>query len=378
MPGAESPRVAESTRRSGPAAAVSAVSNELSPVPRPAWGDAHPPFVPAWWLRNRHLQTLWGKLARRRPALPTRIERWTTPDGDFVDLLRLDPAARGGPAADEAPRVLLLHGLEGSPRSHYVGGIFEQCRRRGWGADLLVFRSCGAEPNRERRFYHSGETTDAAFVLERLVAERPAAPRALVGISLGGNVLLKLLGERGADLPRTVRAAAAVSVPFDLGRGSRFIGRGFARVYEGFFLRTLRRKAHEKLGRYPGLFDPRALERARSLWDYDDAVTAPVHGFESAEDYYARSSSLGYLAGIRLPTLLVSAADDPFLPAPVLDEVRAIARRTPALELAFASAGGHVGFVAGALPWRPRYWAEERVASFLATHLGCGVPDASG
>jgi hypothetical protein len=320
-------------------------------------------------------------------VLPTRRERWDTPDGDFVDLVRLDPVARDDGAADAArtPRILLLHGLEGSPRSHYVGGILEQCRRRGWGADLLVFRSCGEEPNRQRRFYHSGETTDAAFVLERLVAEAPDAPRALVGVSLGGNVLLKLLGERGADLPGSVRAAAAVSVPFDLARGSRYINRGFARVYEGFFLRSLRRKAHEKLGRYPELFDREALERARSIWDYDDAVTAPVHGFESADDYYARSSSLGYLAGIRLPTLLVSAYDDPFLPAVVLEEVRAIARGNPSLELEFVPTGGHVGFVTGSAPWRAAYWAEERVADFVAARLAStplrasrGAPAAAG
>lgn len=327
-----------------------------------------PPFSPAWWLRNRHLQTLWGKLARRRPALPTRTVRWETPDGDFVDLLRMDPAPRRA-SARPAPRVLLLHGLEGSPRSHYVTGIFEECRRRGWGADLLVFRSCGAEPNRERRFYHSGDTTDASFVLERLVAEDPDAPRGLVGVSLGGNVLLKLLGERGRDLPSSVRAAAAVSAPFDLARGCRSIDRGFARVYQGFFLRTLRRKAREKLGRYPGLFDESALDRVRSLWDYDDAVTAPVHGFASAADYYARSSSLGFLERIRLPTLLLNAADDPFLPAEVLDEVRLIARSTPALELEFVPSGGHVGFVGGDAPWRPVYWGERRVADFLAARL---------
>ena len=328
-------------------------------------------FTPAWWLRNRHLQTLWGKLARRRPDLPTRTVRWETPDGDFVDLVRMDPEPRDRASAP-APRILLLHGLEGSPRSHYVGGIFAECRRRGWGADLLVFRSCGPEPNRGRRFYHSGETTDAAFVLERLLAENPLAPRGLVGVSLGGNVLLKLLGERGEDLPASVRAAAAVSVPYDLARGCRSIDQGFARVYQGSFLRSLRRKAREKLGRYPGLFDEGALDCVRSLWDYDDAVTAPVHGFESAEDYYARSSSLGFLERIRLPTLLVSAVDDPFLPAEVLDEVRAIARGTPALELEFVPSGGHVGFVGGRVPWRAVYWAERRVADFLAPRLEAG------
>ena len=335
-------------------------------APRRPLAAERPAFRAPWWLRNRHLQTLWGKLARRPAPLPTRRERWEMPDGDFVDLVRMDAPRDAGA---DAPRVLVLHGLEGSPRSHYVAGLFAECRRRGWGAELLVFRSCGGEPNRASRMYHSGETTDLAAVLERLVAERPAVPRALVGVSLGGNVLLKFLGERGVDLPAPLRAAAAVSAPFDLGRGCAYIDRGFSRVYQRVFLRSLRRKALEKLGRYPGLFDAGALARARSLWDFDDAVTAPVHGFASAEDYYRRSSALGFLAGIRLPTLLLNAVDDPFLPAAVLDEVRAIAGRTPALELEFTSRGGHVGFVAGGVPWRPFYYGEWRVGDFLARRL---------
>ena len=320
------------------------------------------PFRAAWWLPGPHAQTLWGKFARP-PRVPTRLERWATPDDDFVEVHRLDAPADAPP---DVPRLVILHGLEGGVRSHYVGGFLEQARRRGWGADLLVFRSCGTEPNRARRFYHSGETEDLALVLERVHAAHPASPLLLAGVSLGGNVLLKLLGERDDRLPPTVRAAAAVSVPYDLGRGARHISRGFSRVYERHFLRSLRRKATEKLARYPDLYAEARLAAIRTLWDFDDAVTAPVHGFASADDYYTRSSSLRFLHGIRRPTLLLSAVDDPFLPADVLDEVRREAAGNPALELEFVPHGGHVGFVGGPVPWRPVYWAEERAAEHLA------------
>ena len=321
---------------------------------------APPTFRPAWWARGAHLQTIYGKLFRRVPRAPTRLERWDTPDGDFVDLVRL------APAAEDRPHFLLLHGLEGGTRSHYAQGLFGEARRLGWGMDLLLHRSCGPEPNRLRRFYHSGETGDLAFVLDRLVAERPRAPLGLCGVSLGGNVLLKYLGERGERVPVAVRGAVAISVPYDLARGSRHVSRGFGRVYETHFLRSLRRKVEAKRARFPDLPDAERLRRSRTLWDFDDVFTAPVHGFRDAEDYYARSSSLGYLAGVRVPTLLLSAADDPFLPPEVLDEVRAAARENPALEAEFSPRGGHAGFVSGRVPWRPEFWAERRTAEFLA------------
>jgi predicted alpha/beta-fold hydrolase len=320
-------------------------------------------YHPAWWIPGPHLRTLWGKLFRRPTPVATRGERWETPDGDFVDLQRLDP-----PSPDR-PRLLLLHGLEGSPRSHYVGGLFAEARRREWGMDLLVFRSCGTEPNRARRFYHSGETTDLAFVLDRLLATHRDAPILLAGVSLGGNVLLKFLGEQGAALTDRVRGAATISVPYDLGRGSRHISRGFSRVYERHFLRSLRRKAIAKLEHYPDLVDRDTLGSVRSLYDFDDILTAPVHGFANADDYYTRSSAIAWVDRITLPTLLLSAADDPFLPREVLDEVRAIGRHTRALTIEFVEHGGHVGFVSGHLPWRPHYYAEWRACDFLSRCL---------
>lgn len=290
------------------------------------------------------------------------MERWDTPDGDFVDIWRLD-----GPI--NAPRLLLLHGLEGTIRSHYVAGFFGEAQRRGWSADLLIFRGCGSEPNRAPRFYHSGDTTDTAFVLERLIREAPDAPIVVAGVSLGGNVMLKLLGEWSGAAPREIVAAAAISVPFDLERGARYISQGFSRIYDWHFLRTLRAKAREKLSRFPDLFDRSRLDAARSIFEFDDAVTAPVHGFSNAHDYYWQSSSVRWLHRIRVDTFLLSAVDDPFLPSSVLDKVRNIARENPRLQLEFTPHGGHVGFVAGGWPGRPVYYGEWRACEFLSRAL---------
>ena len=323
-------------------------------------------YTPAWWVPGAHLQTLWGKLVRRPPRVPTRVERWHTPDGDELELRRLDAS----PGRDRAtPRLLILHGLEGTIRSHYVLGLLDQARRRGWAADVLIFRGCNGRLPRARRFYHSGETTDVDLVVRRLVHEHPGQPIVAVGVSLGGNVLLKWLGERGDDLPTELRAAAAVSVPYDLERGSRQIERGFSRIYTAHFLRTLRQKALAKLAEEPELFEEAPLRAARTLTDFDDAVTAPVHGFASAHDYYTRSSARHFLGGIRRPTLLLSAYDDPFLPREVLDDVAVVAARNWYLTVEFHSRGGHVGFVSGRVPWRPVYYAEARVIDYLEGEL---------
>jgi hypothetical protein len=279
-------------------------------------------------------------------------------DGDNIELHHL-------PASVRAPRILLLHGLEGSPRSHYVGGILAHAAARGWGATLLVFRGCGTEPNVARRFYHSGETEDTGHVFATLSARWPESKWCLAGVSLGGNVLMKWLGERGDAVDRRIRAAAAVSTPFDLEAGSRFLSRGFARVYDRSFLESLRRKALAKLSRYPNLFDRASLERARTVYEFDDAVTGPVHGFASAHDYYEKSSSLRFLSAIRVPTLLLSSADDPFLPREVLARAASAAATNPALTVEFHRFGGHVGFVGGSRPWKPFYYAEWRCFQFF-------------
>lgn len=323
-------------------------------------------YTPAWWVPGAHLQTLWGKLVRRPPHVLTRVERWTTPDGDTLEMRRLDASVGATP---DAPRLLILHGLEGTIRSHYVRGLLDQARRRGWAADVLIFRGCNGEIPQAPRFYHSGETTDLDFVVRRLIAAHPRQPLVAVGVSLGGNVLLKWLGERGDNVPPEFRAAAAVSVPYDLERGSRQLERGFSRVYAFLFLRTLRRKALAKLAVQPGLFAEHRLRSARTLAEFDDAVTAPVHGFAGATDYYTRSSSRHFLADIRRPTLLLSAYDDPFLPASVLYDVSMVALNNRQLTVEFHDRGGHAGFVSGSVPWRPVFFAERRVLEYLATRI---------
>ena len=312
---------------------------------------------------------MWGRFARRRPRVPTTRECLESRDGDTLELHHL----AGEPGA---PHVLLLHGLEGSPRSHYVGGVLSLAYARGWGASLLVFRGCGSEANRARRFYHSGETEDLAFAFAQLSSRWAERLWFAVGVSLGGNVLLKWLGESASAIGSRIRAAAAISVPFDLEAGARHIAKGFARVYDRSFLRSLRRKAVAKLARYPDLFDRPKLARARTVYDFDDAVTAPVHGFASAHDYYEKSSSMRFLADIRVPTLLLSSSDDPFLPREVLQRARQTAAANPALIVEFHEAGGHVGFVAGSWPWRPVYYAEQRVFRFFEEAMERGSPNS--
>lgn len=317
-------------------------------------------YRPAWWLPGGHSQTIWGRFTRRRPRLPLRRETLRAEDGDELELHILD-------AADEAPRVLVLHGLEGTIRSHYLAPMFENAAARGWGAVLMMHRGCGDTPNLARRFYHSGETSDVGLVYSTFATRYPRSPWALAGVSLGGNVLLKWLGELGDAVDERIRGAATISVPFDLERGARQISGSLLGVYDRAFLGSLRRKALTKLERYPDLFDRERLVRARNIFEFDDCVTAPVHGFRDARDYYSQSSSIGYLPRIRVPTFLLSAIDDPFLPASVLDEVRAIASASAFLHLEVTARGGHVGFVEGRVPWRARYYAEARAFRFLDT-----------
>ncbi len=319
-------------------------------------------FRSAWWLTNPHLQTLWGKFLRRAPVQATSLERLDTPDGDFLDLHHLE-----GP--DGAPVLLLLHGLEGGIHSHYIQGLLGQAKSRGWKATVLIFRSCGPEMNVTRRSYHSGETTDLDLVVGHLSKRYPSSPLILAGDSLGGNVLLKYLGEQGAEVSSRIRGAVAISVPFDLGKASRHIGKGFARIYQRHFLRSLRWKALQKLGQYPDLVPREKLGSALTLFDFDDVFTAPVHGFDGADDYYGRSSSLHWLDRVSVDTLLLSAVDDPFLPAQVLGDVQRNAATNPCIEIEFTPRGGHVGFVGGTTPFTPRYYLETRTCDFLAQRL---------
>ena len=285
----------------------------------------------------------------------------TTRDGDFVDLDWLD-----APSAD-APLLLLLHGLEGSCRSHYVGGMLDLARARGWSGVVLNFRSCSGEPNRLPRFYHSGDTDDLDEVVRLLTTRELVRPIVAAGVSLGGNVLLKWLGEQGEATPSALAAAVAISVPFDLEQCARTLDRGFQKwVYTASFMRTFKQKVRAKVRAHGAFVDLGAVRRARTFAAYDRVVTAPLHGFSDEVDYWRRASCGPYLAHVRRPTLLISAIDDPFVPPAALPDPAAL---PPNVVLEVTERGGHVGFVEGP-PWRSTSWAERRAVEFLAAVLG--------
>jgi uncharacterized protein len=317
-------------------------------------------FKPAWWLPGPHLPTIWGKMGRRRAPVHDRLERIATPDGDHLTLVRMGTISKG------VPHLLILHGLEGKITAKYAHGLLEQARRIGWSGDMLMFRSCDGEVNTARRLYHSGETTDLDLVVRWLIAQHPDVRLGLCGVSLGGNVLLKWLGELGTRVPPQVTRAAAVSVPYDLEAGARLMEHGFSRVYVRHFLATLVVKTARKLEAYPDLCDATKLRAARTFFEFDDAVTGPVHGFGGAHDYYRRSSSIHFIRDVRVPTLLMNARNDPFLPPSVLETVRESAGENPQLFIEFPATGGHVGWVTGQ-PWSARYFMEERVVEWLST-----------
>ncbi len=321
-------------------------------------------FTPPFWLRNPHAQTIWGRLTRPRQLLPLRREILTTPDDDDLIVDHLD---------GRELRFVLLHGLEGSSNSVYMQGLLSIIRRHGFAATAMNYRSCALDArgrfimNRQPRLYHSGETTDFDFLVQSLPADLPLVA---IGSSLGGNVLLKWLGEHPDQ--RRVLAAATMSVPYDLEAGSRHLDTPWGRFYVSQFVRTLSRKAKSVIERFGthNIDLPRAT-RARTFYEFDEAATAPLHGFTGAEDYWRRSSSIAFVDRITTPTLCISAEDDPFLPREVLGRVRA--RASPAITFEITGCGGHTGFVGG-LPWRCEYWAEERLVSWLVDATAGRVP----
>jgi len=297
-----------------------------------------------WWLPGGHLQTLFAALAPA-PRLAYRRERWETPDGDFIDL---DWAGQDENAA--GPVLALFHGLEGSSASPYARAIAAQALALGWRCVVPHFRGCSGELNRLPRAYHSGDSAEIDWILRRLGATHA------VGISLGGNALLKLLGEKGAETG--LQKAVAISAPLDLAAAGRALDAGLSReIYTRTFLRTLKKKTFEKIRRQQIAVDAQRLRRARTFWEFDDTVTAPLHGFRGADDYWARASSGPWLARIRVPTLVLNARNDPFMPASALDAIRNV---PPNVVLEFPRSGGHAGF-----PGRNR-WLARRVLDFLS------------
>ena len=316
-----------------------------------------------WWLKTAHLQTVYPALFRKPgKTLKTRRERLTTPDNDFIDI---DFCGEGC-----SPLVILLHGLTGSSQSGYIKGLQTVFWQQGWRSAALNFRGCSGEPNQLARCYHSGDTEDIDCLYRMLRQREPETPLAAVGFSLGGNVLLKWLGEQGDSV--TLSAAVAVSVPLVLNICATKLDTGFSKIYRDRLLLELKDYLdsklnylieighHEEAQKIKQLGD---LSLVKSFWQYDDRVVARLHGFEDVHDYYRRSSSRQYLKAIEVPTLLIQAFDDPFMTPAVLPQSSELSSN---VVLEITKGGGHVGFVEGGNPMKPGYWLERRIPLFLA------------
>ncbi len=290
-----------------------------------------------WWLPGAHAQTIVPARLWRAPQVCYRRERWEAPDGDFIDA----DFAPAEPSDPDAPLLVLFHGLEGSSASHYARVLMHECSRRNWRGIVAHFRGCSGPANRLPRAYHSGDSDEIDWIVRTLARRWPGARRHAVGISLGGNALAKWAGERGAQA-QILTALATVSAPFDLAAGGAALGHGFNRAYTRMFLGSLRVKALDMVRRFPGLADPARIRASATLAEFDDAFTAPVHGFDGVWDYWHRASAKPWLAHIEVPTLALNARNDPFVPEhslPGADQVSAqVVRETPL-------SGGHVGFL---------------------------------
>jgi uncharacterized protein len=304
------------------------------------------PYAAPWWLPGGNVQTLWAALVAKRhggAAPQWRRERWSTPDGDFVDV---DTTTQ--PVAPDAPLLVLFHGLEGSSASQYAVAFADFAAREGLLLAVPHFRGCSGELNLAPRAYHSGDFQEIDWMLQRFAALHPGRPLLAAGVSLGGNALLRWAGEMGASASRTVRAVAAVCSPLDLAAGGHAIGRGFNRlVYTRMFLNSMVPKALKKLEQHPGLFDREALVAARDLYQFDNLFTAPLHGFRDTDDYWARASAKPVLPDIRVPALALNARNDPFVPAASLPSS---AEAGSHVTLWQPAQGGHVGFPASLSP----------------------------
>ncbi len=331
-------------------------ASSTDPLAPPAPFDYRPPA----WMRGPHLQTVWPALSvRAAPRIRYRRERWQTPDHDFIDLDWTTDTSAGPPG--DGPLVVLFHGLEGSAESHYARALMAEVAAAGWRGVVVHWRGCGGEPNLLARSYHSGDSDEIDWIVRRL------EPDFVAGVSLGANALLKWLGTPGS-WTRTVRAAAGVSAPQDLEASARALSRGVNRFYCEHFFATMKRKSILKLDRFPDLYDRRKVLEARTFFDFDDVVTAPLHGFKGAADYWTRSSCKQFLRHIAVPTLVLNARNDPFLPESALATTWQVSEP---VTLEYPAEGGHVGFVDRRLgtSWLPR-----RLMAFFEQHLEAPMP----
>ncbi|RJG05213.1 alpha/beta fold hydrolase [Noviherbaspirillum cavernae] len=306
------------------------------------------------WLPGGHLQTIFPATCITKPHVAYRRERWNTPDGDFIDIDFVD----GKP---DQPFIVLFHGLEGSSDSHYARALMAHIASLGWSGAVPHFRGCSGELNHAPRFYHSGDAAELNWIIRRLAAEHKARSPArfyAAGVSLGGNALLRWLGESQHEA-RIVDAACAISAPLDLAAGGAALSRGLNRIYTRVFLQTLKPKCLQKLTQFPRLFDRDTMLCARNLYEFDNIVTAPLHGYRDTDDYWNRASAKHVLPDIMVPTLVLNARNDPFLPAQHLPRE---ASRFVTLE--YPEHGGHVGFAVGSMPGRIN-WLPLRIQQFL-------------
>jgi len=317
------------------------------------------PYIAPAWLKSGHLQTIIPATMLSKPAVLYRRERWICPDQDFIDLDFVDGAAN-------APLLVLFHGLEGSSDSHYARALMSAVQQRGWSGVVVHFRGCSGQLNQAPRFYHSGDSAEINWILRRLyqnLTDNLTDKLLFVcGVSLGGNALLRWLGEQQTQA-NFIRAACAISAPLDLSQGGAALGRGLNRLYTKVFLRTLKPKCLKKLSQFPGLFHREHMLAANNLYEFDNIVTAPLHGYRNTTDYWDRASAKHVLNDITLPTLILNAKNDPFLPSQHLPNHAAAC-----VTLDYPDHGGHVGFASGNWP-ASNDWLPARILHFFDQQL---------
>lgn len=315
-------------------------------------------FQPPWWARNKHVQTIYPRFFQRRKPLSTRIERVDLPDGDFVNLLWAEAKSSFNPKG----LMILFHGLEGSIHSHYANDFMAQCLSKGWQPVLMHFRGCGGVLNLTTRAYHSGETEDAIFVLEKLKDKFPNIPRLATGFSLGGNMLLKLLGENPHQ--SLLKAAVAISAPLKLDECAKSINQGFSQFYQKYLLKSMRNTLVAKMQSIDYTkamhLEQDQVDSITTFREFDEKVTAPIHGFSSVDHYYRQCSAIGYLKSIETPTLVLHSKDDPFMNEKVVPTSEQLSDQ---VTFELSEKGGHVGFMQGT-PWKPIIWFHQRVLEF--------------
>lgn len=311
-------------------------------------------FKPAWWLAGPHLQTLWSSFFRKIPNLNLKKVRLELDDGDFLDLAMTE--------IHDKPIVIILHGLEGSLDSHYIKPLIKALDETGYGVCFVHFRGCSDELNRLPRSYHSGDTTDLQAVVNYLMSNYPQGVFSVIGFSLGGNILLKWLGEQKQKAP--IKTAIAISVPFVLAHAGDRLEKSFSRIYQKHLLSRCQKKYIQKSNLCKIPLNVNALE-LNTFYSFDDKITAPLHGFEGADDYYRQCSSRQFLKAIQKPTLVIHAKDDPFMwerTIPNDDEL------SPYVNLELSESGGHVGFISGNIPFQAKYWVDQRIIKWLNSH----------